>query len=211
MSEAIRIHQPDEEQRSYPPATTGKYQPLGWMSEDQFLTLKASIKAVGRVQVPIVKDEHGETLDGHHRELAVVQLRLEGAKIPHPTVETVVGLSEDDKRYHALRANLVRRQISRKERRAIIAAELKRTPELPDAWLAEICGTTGKTVRSVREELESQSEIPTLTEFRRRDGKKYPRSILTTTQTQTEDVQDKLRRLGDELPRGPLDAKTGLG
>lgn len=208
MNEAIRIHQPDAEAPSYPPATTRRYQPLGWMSEDQFLALKASIRAVGRVQVPIVKDEAGETLDGHHRELAVAELRSEGAKIPHLTVETVVGLSEDDKRHHALRANLVRRQISRKERRAIIAAELKRTPELPDAWLAELCGTTGKTVRSVREELESQSEIPTLTEFRRRDGKKYPRSILTTTQTQTEDVQDKLRQLGDDLPRGPLTVKS---
>ena len=34
--------------------------------------------------------------------------------------------------------------------RDLIAAELKRTPELSDNWLAQILGTTDKTVASVR-------------------------------------------------------------
>jgi len=207
MTETIKIHQPDDDQPSYPPSTTGKYQPLGWMPEGNFLALKNSIKAVGKVQVPIVKDEEGETLDGHHRELAVEQLRAEGAKIRFPTIETIKGLKDDEKRHHALRANLVRRQISRKERREIIATELKRTPELSNAWLAEICGTTGKTVRSVREELESQSEIPTLTEFRRRDGKKCPRHIFASNKREQNEVNEALETLGDQLPKGDLTPK----
>lgn len=211
MTEAIKIHEPESEpddgQPSYPPATTGEYQPLGWMPEGNFLALKNSIKSVGRVQVPIVRDEKGETLDGHHRELAVEQLRAEGAKVPHPTIETVVGLSEEEKRHHALRINLVRRQISRKKRRAIIAAELKRSPQLADAWLAEICGTTARTVRSVREELEARSEIKTVTEFQRRDGKKCPRHILSSNKREQKDVAEALEKLGDQLPAGELTPK----
>ncbi len=167
MTEAIKIHEPEpeHEQPSYPPSTTGKYQPLGWMPEGNFLALKASIKAVGRVQVPIVKDEGGQTLDGHHRELAVQQLRQDGAKIADPIIEIVVGLTEEEKRHYALRANLARRQITQEQQREIIAAELKRTPELADAWLAEICGASDKTVRSERKKLEARSEIPVLRHF----------------------------------------------
>jgi hypothetical protein len=34
-----------------------------------------------------------------------------------------------------------------------LAAELKRTPDLSDNWLAQILGTTDKTVAAVRQEL----------------------------------------------------------
>lgn len=207
MTDTIKIHEPDDESPAYPPSATREYQPLGWMPEGDFLALKASIKAVGRVQVPIVRDEKGETLDGHHRELAVEQLRAEGAKIADPTVETLVGLTEDEKRHHALRANLARRQVTQEQRREIIAAELKRTPELANAWLAEICGASDKTVLEERKRLESRSEIPTVTEFRRRDGKKCPRHIYSTNKREQKDVTDALEKLGDKLPVGELTPK----
>ncbi len=158
---------------NYPPSETGKYQPLGWMPLEQFQALARSIANEGRINLPIVEDEEGNTLDGHHRRLAIQQLLSAGHEIEEPRTIILSGLDEEGKRLHALQANLVRRQLSRKEKRAIIAAELKIQPDIADAWLAEICGVSDKTVKSVRKELVSKSEIPRLDCLRSRNDKPY--------------------------------------
>jgi len=43
--------------------------------------------------------------------------------------------------------------LNQKQMRELIAAELKRTPDLSDNWLAQILGTTDKTVEAVRPDL----------------------------------------------------------
>src|SRR5262245_4037596 len=52
-----------------------KYQLLPDLTEAEYASLKAQIAAWG-VQVPVVRDEHGNTLDGHHRERAVKELGI---------------------------------------------------------------------------------------------------------------------------------------
>jgi len=109
--------------------------------------LKASIARVG-VLVPVLKDEYGNTIDGYQRERACRELAITDYRI-----ETVAGLSEDEKRDRAFTLNLVRRRLDQKQMRELIAAELKRTPDLSDNWLAQILGTTDKTVAAVRQEV----------------------------------------------------------
>ncbi len=87
------------------PVALGPYQVLPPLTADEYAALKADIAGRG-VLVPIELDEAGHVLDGHHRQRAALELGL--AEVP-----TVVraGLSEAQKREHALRLNLLRRQL----------------------------------------------------------------------------------------------------
>ncbi|MFH5803188.1 DNA methyltransferase [Alienimonas sp. DA493] len=168
----------------------------------EFDALKESIRRHG-VLVPVIKDEHGIIIDGHHRSRACRELRLRNV----PTI-TLAGLTEEQKRDHSLLLNLVRRKVTRKQLRAVVAAELRRTPELSNRWLAEILGTTGRTVRSVRNDLVAGGEIPHLTSFRGRDGKSYRTAkVYTERARQTERAGAALRSLGEDAPRRPLSLK----
>jgi len=158
--------------------------------------LKASIARYGLL-VPILKDEFKNTIDGHQRERACREL-----SITDYTIETVSGLSEEEKRDRAFTMNLVRRRLNQQQMRDLIAAELKRTPDLSDNWLAQVLGTTDKTVNTVRERLIATSEIPKLDALRGKDGK-YRRvtRIMTNTAKEADRAQEALRVLGDKAPR----------
>jgi hypothetical protein len=67
--------------------------------------------------------------------------------------------------------------LTRAERRGVIRRYLKRHPERSDVWIAKETRTTDKTVRAVREEMESASEIPTLDVLIDVNGIRRPRSI----------------------------------
>ena len=168
----------------------------------EFDALKESIRQHG-VIVPIVRDENGTIIDGHHRDRACHELKLTNV----PTI-TLAGLTEDQKRDHALVLNLVRRKITRKQMRAIIATELRRTPDISNQWLAEMVGSTDKTVESVRRELIEGSEIPILETYRAKDGKRYPATRLYTERAkQANRVRAALEILGNDAPRKAISLK----
>ena len=168
----------------------------------EFKALKESIRQHG-VIVPIVRDENGTIIDGHHRDRACQELKLKNV----PTI-TLAGLTEEQKRDHALVLNMVRRKITRKQMRAIIATELRRTPDISNQWLAEIVGSTDKTVESVRRELIEGSEIPILATYRAKDGKRYPATRLYTERAkQTKRARAALEILGEDAPRKAVSLK----
>lgn len=114
------------------------------LSTDEFEALQADIKANG-VLVPIVVDENGVILDGHHRY-----------KIDNDAPRRVVkGLSESEKQAFTIRANLVRRNLSPEQKRDIqkrqkeIAKRLRE--EDAKRWtqkrVAEVLGVAESTVR----------------------------------------------------------------
>jgi len=186
---------------NYPPVGTGKYQVLGWMPADEYAALLRSIQSQGQVQVPIIKDANGNTLDGHHRELAHKQLKIKEVM----KVQTIGIMSEGEKRHYALSVNLVRRQISRKQRRELIAEELRRTPDLSNSAIAEVCGTTKKTVKSVRDDLVAKGEIPQFERLRRKNGGHYPVTTIVTTDKRSADrAQKALKELADDAPTQTL-------
>ena len=79
----------------------GGYQLLPELPPDEYEALKADIAARG-VLVPIEVDEQGTILDGHTRFRAWCEL---GKNEPPPVIVRP-GLSEEEKRLHARRANL---------------------------------------------------------------------------------------------------------
>lgn len=74
---------------------------------EEFEALRAEIEACGEVRVPIEVDERGRILDGHHRERIARELGIEAPR------RVVPGLASDaERRAYAIRANLVRRNLS---------------------------------------------------------------------------------------------------
>jgi len=168
----------------------------------EFEALKESIRQHG-VIVPIIRDEKGTIIDGHHRDRACRELKVKDV----PTI-TLAGLTDEQKRDHALVLNLVRRKITRKQMRQIIAAELRRQPDLSNRWLAEIAGTTNKTVECVRQELLSIGEIPQCDSYRAKDGRRYPATRLYTERAKQADrARAALATLGDHAPRKAVTLK----
>ena len=141
------------------------YQVMPDMPAEQFEALKADIAARG-VLTPIELDETGAILDGHHRKRACDELGI----TDYPTVIRP-GLSEQEKRTLARKANMMRRHLSRAQMQAIVAAQLKDTPRWANNRIALELGVSDNTVRRIRASLEATSQIAKLTKLEGADGK----------------------------------------
>ncbi len=142
-----------------------KYQVMPDMPTDQFEALKVDIEARGII-TPIDLDENGNILDGHHRFRACKELGISD----FPTMIRP-GMSEEGKRMFARKSNTMRRHLTRKQMREIIAGQLRETPQWANNLIGKELGVDGKTVKTVRESLEATSEIPKLNSFVGADGK----------------------------------------
>ena len=86
------------------------------------------------------------------------------------------GLTEQEMRTLARALNMARRQLDQAGRRALIADQLRETPERSNHWVAKQLGVDDKTVASVRADLQTTSEIPKLDRTLGADGKYRPAS-----------------------------------
>ena len=142
-----------------------KYQLLPELSADDFEVLKQDIAARG-VMVPVEYDQDGFILDGHHRVRACEELKIK----EWPQIVRIFR-SEAEKRTHVRQLNLARRHLTAKQRRALIADELRDQPERSNRQVASALGVDDKTVGSVREALIATAEIPQLERTIGGDGK----------------------------------------
>jgi hypothetical protein len=138
-----------------------RYQNMLPLTDEEFAALKADIAERG-VQVAVAKDDEGNILDGHHRVRAWEELRAEGHDPPRYRETEYTGLSEAEKRDVVWRLNMQRRHLNSAQKRDVIAAKLKDSPEWADNRIAKLLGVDHKTVGSVRAELERAEEIPCL-------------------------------------------------
>lgn len=141
------------------------YQVMPDLSADDFASLKADIAARG-VLVPVEYDEDGNVLDGHHRLRACEELGI--ADWPKFIRK---GLSEDEKRTHARQLNIARRHLNQEQKRQLIEAQLKETPELSNNAIASGLNVDHKTVGSVREQLMANWEFPNKDDRREASGR----------------------------------------
>jgi ParB-like chromosome segregation protein Spo0J len=155
--------------------TTGQYQVLGPLSEEEYAALKEDIAENG-VQVAVVMDEDGNIIDGHHRVWAYEELEAEGLVTGRYPVDVRRGLTEEQKRDLAWTLNLQRRHLNQAQKRDAIANKLKESPEWADNRIAQLLGVDHKTVRGVRTSLEIRKELPKVELLEGSDGKHYPRS-----------------------------------
>ena len=151
-----------------------KYQVMPPLSEEEYGALKADIAERG-VLVPVVEDDEGNVLDGHHRRRVWEELTAVGFDLADLPRNVRRGLSEQEKGDLAVSLNLQRRHLNRAQRKGAIATLLRRTPERSDRWLAEIAGCDHKTVGSVRRDLKGRGELPQPDRLLGKDGKSYVR------------------------------------
>jgi len=172
---------------------------------EEFEALKADIAQNG-LQYPIIKDEKGNTLDGHQRERA--ERELGNKNYP---IKVVAGLTEQQKWHYAISVNVKRRHLTTAQKRALIEQELKRTPDIADNWLAEILAVDDKTVRAARKRLESTSEIPKLKKLRGKDGRnRTAKYVVANTPAELVVAQEVVGRL-PPAPHGKmLDTTTAI-
>jgi len=177
------------------------YQTLEPLTVPEYESLKASIIDMGIVQ-PIIVDEQGNTIDGHHRLQVARELKLTDSQIPRTVV---AGLSEEDKRTMSRSLNLARRNLSRKQKQKIIKMQIKETPTQSDRQIAKALGVSNSTVSILRKNMvllgelcESHTTIIGADGKRRnrpiiiRDPSPYERSVLRNNPT----VVDKMREKG---------------
>lgn len=143
------------------------YQIMPALGEEEYKELKEDIARRG-VMIPIEFDEHGNVLDGHHRLAICAELGIKD----YPKVIRA-GMTEEEKRIHARKLNMARRQLSQEQRRELIRQQLKETPEKSDRQIAAGLGVSDKTVGSQRKELERIAEIPQCSR-ETTDGRTYP-------------------------------------
>lgn len=115
--------------------------------------LEQSITEHG-VLTPIVVDDAGVIIDGHHRQEIAAKL---GVFCPRRAVRD---LTDEQKVAMALTLNVDRRHLTREQRRELLAASLKAEPGASDREHGRRTGSSDKTAGVVRRELEARAEIP---------------------------------------------------
>jgi len=190
------------------------YQLFSPLSDIEYAALRDDIAARG-VLVPVEEDEHGCILDGHHRVRIARELGIDYPRIVR------AGLTEEEKRRHVRKVNLLRRHLAPEQKRAIIAAQLKETPEKSDRIIAGMLGVSNKTVSSLRADLVASGELCNIHSSIGADGKerpreRAPRAVLARNGREAAQVQAALQAFPDPPPpftpaeetrdRSPLDA-----
>lgn len=136
------------------------YQFLPPLAPDERAALRESITTFGILQ-PVVVDEEGNVLDGHHRAEIATELGIDYPRIVLP------GLSEEQKIEQALVLNLARRHLAADQKQALVAD--LRSRGLSIRWISERTGIPKSTVSRL------SSGVPDGTPryVSGRDGKQY--------------------------------------
>jgi len=128
-----------------------RFQPHPPLSEDEYAALKEDIRKNGQI-VPILIDEDGNILDGHHRNRICGELG-----IPR-RFEVVPDLPDDNaKMEFALRVGNLRRHLSNEQKRELVRSELQRNPNRTDAFIAGILGVSASMVNRHRHDLAEEA------------------------------------------------------
>jgi site-specific DNA-methyltransferase (adenine-specific) len=165
------------------------------LDPEQYQALKEDIRQRG-VQVAIeVCAKSGEILDGRVRVRICEELRIR-----HYPRRVVAGLdTEEARRYHRLRVNLLRRQLDRTTIQGLALAEMRRKPR-SDRLLASIFGVSHTCMSNWRREFISLGKLlPTAGAREGRDGKHYPDRPPTSMYATTASSMSRAARLLDEI------------
>jgi ParB-like chromosome segregation protein Spo0J len=113
------------------------------LNEEEYAALRYDIERHG-VMVPIVVDQHGRILDGHHRDQIATELGIEAPR-------EVRHVADDGEAYElALTLNMARRHLNREQKRALIRSEIERIPDASDREIAWRTASSPSTVGAVR-------------------------------------------------------------
>ena len=126
--------------------TAASYQVMPPLAPEELEALRADIGERG-ILVPVLVDQHGRVLDGHHRRQIAAELGIEC-----PTEIRIVE-NDDEARGIALTLNLIRRHLTREQRRELIASEIGARPDDSDRAIAGRFRCSPSTVGAVRRQV----------------------------------------------------------
>jgi ParB-like chromosome segregation protein Spo0J len=150
-------------------STAVRFQAPPPLSPDEYKSLEESVLAHG-ILVPIIVDEDGVVIDGHHRQKIARE-----HDVPCPR-EVKAGFTDTEKRTMVLSLNIDRRHLTREQRRGLVAESIKKDPQLSDREHGRRTGVDHKTAGKVRDALESTGEIPQSGSRVSADGRVRPAS-----------------------------------
>lgn len=133
-------------------SSAADYQVMPPLSDEEYAALRADIRERG-ILVPVIKDQHGNIIDGHHRVQIADEL---GITCP----AEVRDVTDEQARDTAYALNLARRHLTGEQRRQLIAKEIQASPRYSDRAIARRLGCDHKTVASVRRELRGEFPHP---------------------------------------------------
>ena len=87
------------------------------------------------------------------------------------------GMTEEEKRTHARKLNMARRQLNREQKQELIREQLRETPEKSDRQIGKSLGISHHTVNTQRQQLEETGQIAQLETSIGADGKERPRQV----------------------------------
>lgn len=145
------------------------YQFLPPLSDAEYEALREDIAQNG-MRHPILVDEKGKILDGHHRARIASELGFK------PERQVLGGLTETEKRDVAFKMNVARRHLDTAAKRAVVVASLKADPRLSDRQHARRTGSTHPTVAGIRAELEARGQVESFTTRTDAKGVEQPAS-----------------------------------
>jgi ParB-like chromosome segregation protein Spo0J len=143
------------------------YQIMPDLSEEDYNALKANIGHRG-ILVPIVVDEKGCILDGHHRKRIADEL---GISCPQ---EMRSGLPDADKVELVVAFNIARRHLTREQKQAVIDRLLQDAPEKSNRQVARVAAVDHKTVAKLRLAKERRGDITHVAKRTDTKGRQQP-------------------------------------
>jgi site-specific DNA-methyltransferase (adenine-specific) len=164
------------------------------LTTEQRDSLRDSIRVEG-IHTPIVQDQHGQIIDGFERLAIAEELGLR----TYPA-RTVHCPDDRTRRHLRLQLNCNRRQLTRQQKREVVAKEIVHSPELSDRYIGSLVGVDNKTVARVRRHLVATEEIPHLPAKLGLDGK---RRRLPVIPTESKAQADRAARVLRSIPEPP--------
>lgn len=164
----------------------------------EYLALTESIKTHG-VQVPVIVDEAGAIIDGHHRDQIAAELGIECPR------EVRAGLDDSTKRTLAISLNKDRRHLTRSQIQALVVESLKADPHMSDREHARRTGVNHETVGAARQRLVSAGVVAESATRIGRDGVTQPATKPERIDLATGEVLDAaesefVNEAGEPLP-----------
>lgn len=169
------------------------YQFLPPLSDAEYEALREDIAQNG-MRHPILVDEKGKILDGHHRARIAAELGFK------PEREVLGGLSEVEKRDVAFKMNIARRHMDTAGKRAAVTASLKADPQLSDRQHGRRTGVSHPTVAGIRAELEAAGRLESFTSRVSADGRERPATQPSQPEPQPVEVDAPLDTHGMDEP-----------
>jgi N6-adenosine-specific RNA methylase IME4/ParB-like chromosome segregation protein Spo0J len=190
-----------------------KYQVCRPLTPIEYEALKSDIAENG-VLVPVEVDENGDTLDGHHRIKAWQELKDEGLNLTDYPRMIRAGMTEEQKRNHARKLNVLRRQMTKEEREEMMVD--MRKDGMSYRKIAEAVSVDPVTVLNVIK----KSGVEISTPVTGADGKQYPATqekkqpvpqtaLFVTNEKQQSNYIDVLQKAKEQAPDIYEDIATG--